>query len=189
MNKLSYLFLADGFEEIEALTTVDILRRAGIDVATVSISDSKTVKGAKGIPVVADKLFSEIDTATADWLVAPGGMPGSTNLHEFAPLADALKAHAAKGGNIAAICAAPAVVLASLGILDNREATGYPGTLTDSRPVKWRDAPVVTDGNIITANGPASAMRFALAIVAAATDPTVAQEVGSGLLFYPRDIN
>lgn len=189
MRKTSYLFLANGFEEIEALTTVDILRRAGIEIETVSITDDKTVAGAHGITVLADKTYAQIDTANADWLIIPGGLPGSTNLHEFTPLNDALKAHFAEGGNIAAICAAPAMVLAPLGILDNREATGYPGSLTTERPVEWRDAPVVTAGNVVTGNGPASAMRFALAIVAKATEDAKAQEVGSGLLFYPRTPN
>lgn len=189
MKKPSYLFLATGFEEIEALTTVDILRRAGVEVTTVSITDGLSVKGAHGIEVVADTTFANIKPADADWLIIPGGMPGSTNLHDFEPLNAALKAHAEKGGNIAAICAAPAVVLAPLGILDNHDATGYPGTTTDDKAITWRDAPVITDRNIVTGNGPASAMRFALAIVAKATDDAIAQQVGGGLLFYQRTLN
>ena len=113
----SYIFLATGFEEIEALTTVDIMRRAGMHVLTVSIEDTPQVAGAHGIPVVADTCISDIDFSQAEWLILPGGMPGATNLAACAPLCDALKAHAAKGGKIAAICASPAVVLAPLGLL------------------------------------------------------------------------
>lgn len=190
MKKPSYIFLADGFEEIEALSTVDILRRAGIEISTVSITDSLTVRGAHGVSVVADTKLTDIDASSADWLIAPGGMPGSTNLHECKPLCEMLKAHDAKGGNIAAICAAPAFVLAPLGILDNREATGYPGTTgATDRPVKWKDAPVVVSDNVVTGNGPASAMEFALTIVGRATDSAIAQQTGGALLFFKPPTN
>lgn len=186
MNKRSYVFLAEGFEEIEALTVVDILRRANIDVTTVSITDNATVKGAHGIPVVADALFANTDFANADWLIVPGGIPGAPNLAAFKPLCSLLQAHNRAGGRIAAICAAPAVVLSPLGILDGREATGYPGTTDGIRGVNWRDSRVVVSGNVVTGNGPASAMQFALTIVAQATEEAIAQQVGSGLLFYRR---
>lgn len=180
--KTSYLFLADGFEEIEALATVDILRRAGMEILTVSITADHTVKGAHGVAVVADRLFSDIDLTAAEWLIAPGGLPGSTNLHEFAPLNEALTAHNRRGGNIAAICAAPAFVLAPLGILDGHDATGYPGTTTESEAIRWQQAPAVTSGNIVTGNGPASAFRFALAIVAATKGQETAAQVAAGML-------
>lgn len=188
MNR-SFLFLAPGFEEIEALTTVDVMRRAGMDVKTVSIVPDHVVTGAKGIPVKADMLFPEVKFNNAEWLIVPGGMPGSTNLAHYAPLSTLLKEHAAKGGKIAAICAAPAVVLGALGLLDGRECTGYPGTQASVGKAIWRDAPVIALDNLITANGPASAMRFALAIVANSMGDSIAQQVGSGLLFYPRSMN
>lgn len=190
MEKQSFLFLAEGFEEIEALTVVDVLRRANVAVTTVSITDDKIVKGSHGIPVVADTTFAATDFDGADWLIIPGGLHGSTNLAEYKPLCRLLKSHSDAGGCVAAICAAPAVVLAPLGILDGHEATGYPGTTagTSSR-IKWRDAAVITSGNVVTGNGPASALRFALAIVAKAREEAIAQQVGGGMLFYPRSNN
>lgn len=107
----SFIFLAEGFEEIEALTVVDVMRRAGMDIKTVSIGADRKVAGAHGITVEADLLFKEADFDHSEWLILPGGMPGATNLHEFTALGDLLKVHK---GKIAAICAAPAVVLAPL---------------------------------------------------------------------------
>ena len=107
----SFIFLAEGFEEIEAPTVVDVMRRAGMDIKTVSIGADRKVAGAHGITVEADLLFKEADFDHSEWLILPGGMPGATNLHEFTALGDLLKVHK---GKIAAICAAPAVVLAPL---------------------------------------------------------------------------
>ncbi len=185
----SFLFLAQGFEEIEALTVVDVMRRAGMDVKTVSISDDKTVAGAHGIAVVADMLISDADLSNAEWLIAPGGMPGSTNLAECETLCDALKSHYKNGGKIAAICAAPAVVLAPLGILNGKDATCYPGFESQCEQAKMSDTPVVALEKIITANGPAAALRFALAIVANSMGEGIANEVGCGMLFYPKEMN
>ena len=125
--KSSYLFLAPGFEEVEALTPVDVMRRAGIDVKTVSVTASRDVEGAHGVTVKADMTFDEADFSDCDWLVLPGGMPGATNLYECKPLCSLLLKHNAEGGHIAAICASPAVVLGGLGLLDGKEATCYPG--------------------------------------------------------------
>lgn len=184
----SFIFLAEGFEEIEALTVVDVLRRAGMDIKTVSITSECRVAGAHGIPVQADLTFKEADFDGSEWLVLPGGMPGSANLAAFPALCDLLKVHK---GKIAAICAAPAVVLAPLGLLDGREATCYPGF--EDRCISggaiMRDAPVVAEGNLVTANGPSAAMRFALAIVANSLGENIAQEVGAAMLYYPKNMN
>ena len=188
----SYIFLANGFEEIEALSVIDILRRAGMSISSVSINDTPAVTGAHGVTVAADCLYTEVrDFNDAPWLIIPGGMPGATNLANCAPLCELLKAHAADGGNIAAICAAPAVVLAPLGILKGREATCYPGFEAECKKcgAKMHDAPVIVDRNIVTGNGPASAMRFALTIVQQALGDAKAQEVGSDLLYYPKQMN
>lgn len=184
----SYIFLANGFEEIEALTVLDVMRRAGMDVKTVSITDNHEVTGAHGITVKADLLYGKTDFITPEWLILPGGMPGATNLSEFAPLNTLLLAQAA-GGKIAAICAAPAVVLGPLGILDGQEATCYPGFEKGLGAAVHRDAPVIALDRLITANGPSAAMRFALAIVANSMGENIAQEVGSGMLFYPKTMN
>lgn len=187
----SYLFLAPGFEEIEAIATVDVLRRAGMNVTTVAVCDgsSLSVKGAHGVTVEADILVEDADFSDAEWLICPGGMPGATNLASSPAVSAALTTHFKKGGNIAAICASPAVVLEPLGILAGREATCYPGMEGLIRDAKMHDTPVVALDSLITGNGPASTLRFALAIVRASKGESVAQEVGGGMLFYPRSMN
>ncbi|MBJ2195648.1 MAG: DJ-1/PfpI family protein [Muribaculaceae bacterium] len=184
----SYIFLAPGFEEIEALTVLDVMRRAGMDVKTVSITDERNVAGAHGVTVTADLLYSETDFITPEWLILPGGMPGATNLSEFAPL-NTLLVNQAQSGKIAAICASPGVVLGPLGILDGKEATCYPGFEKLMPYAIHRDTQVIALDRIITANGPSAALRFALAIVANSMGESVAQEVGSGMLFYPKSMN
>lgn len=180
--KRSLLFLADGFEEIEALATVDIMRRAGMDVKTVSIKNELTVTGAHGVTVIADAIISETDLTDAEWLILPGGMPGATNLSECEPLNEALKAQAVSG-KIAAICASPAVVLAPLGILNGKEATCYPGFEAQCENAIMTGDQVVALENLITANGPAAAARFALAIVANSMGNSVAKQVSDGMLY------
>lgn len=184
----SFIFLAEGFEEIEALTVVDVMRRAEMDIKTVSITHEHKVTGAHGIPVVCDLTFKEADFDGSEWLIVPGGMPGSTNLAAFHALGDLLKVHK---GKIAAICAAPAVVLAPLGLLDGREAVCYPGfekACSDHGAVISNDA-VVAHDNLITANGPGSATKFALAIVANSLGEDAARQVGEGMLLYPRKMD
>lgn len=182
--KTSYLFLAEGFEEIEALATVDVMRRAGMTIYTVSITSDKQVKGANGIMVVADKTISDIDAYDAEWLIVPGGMPGSTNLASCGKLSDMLTMHWNNQGKIAAICAAPAVVLAPLGIVRGQEATCYPTFKDDLVKAggQYMDMRVVESGNLITGNGPSSALLFAFAIVANTLGPDVASSVASGML-------
>lgn len=180
--KTSYIFLAEGFEEVEALTVVDVLRRAGMEIKTVSITPLHNVRGAHGIEVNVDCLFDEADYSKAEWLICPGGLPGSTNLAAFTPLGELLKKHRR---GIAAICAAPGVVLAPLGLLDGKDATCYPGFEEACRlggaDIK-EGAGVVALDNLITAAGPALAMPFALAIVAAARGRVIASEVAAGML-------
>ena len=189
--KRSYLFLAPGFEETEALATVDVMRRAGMEVLTVAINpeNSEKVCGAHGVVVVADLLPEDADFTDVEWLICPGGMPGAQNLADSRIVTEALRAHAAKGGKIAAICASPALVLAPLGILDGREATCYPGMQPESDKIVMRDAPVVALDNLITGNGPASTLAFALAIVCRSCGDAVAQQIGSGMLVYPKSMN
>ena len=103
----SFVFLANGFEEVEALTTIDIMRRAGMEVVTVSINDTLEAEGAHGVTVKADALISEVNLNNAEWLICPGGMPGASNLAACKPLTNALIAQNSKGGKIAAICASP----------------------------------------------------------------------------------
>lgn len=185
--KESFLFLAEGFEEIEALTAVDVLRRAGISVKTVSITSSLQVKGAHGVVVNADVLFDNTLFSSAEWLILPGGMPGATNLYEFAPLRGLLQRQSdSSNGRIAAICAAPAVVLGQLGLLKGKTATCYPGFEEMLVDAKVSEAPVVVAGKFVTANGPSTAMRWALTIVKETKGTDIAVQVANGMLLYPK---
>ena len=163
MSKI-YLFLADGFEPVEALAPVDVLRRAGINVVTVSIMGRAIVEAAHGVKVVADALFDDVDFSDADALVLPGGSLGTENLSACEPLR-ALVATANEAGKIiAAICAAP-MVFGRMGILAGRRATCYPGCEGELIGAKYTAVAVEQDENIITACGPAASFEFGFAIV------------------------
>ncbi|MCM1521557.1 MAG: DJ-1/PfpI family protein [Muribaculaceae bacterium] len=180
----TYVFLAPGFEEIEAIAPVDLMRRAGIDVMTVAVGESRHVTGAHGITVEADLLLGDEDMSDADLLVAPGGMPGAKNLADSDKLCALFKAQAARGALVAAICAAPAVLLSHIGVLKGKNATCYPGFDDDLRAggaTYVSDERVVRDDNIITANGPSSAIPFGLALVEALR-PRHSREVAAGIL-------
>lgn len=181
--KTCYLFLAPGFEEIEALATADILRRAGIQLTLVAVSDSVEVTGAHGITVGAQCLISDIQTTPADWYVLPGGLPGAQNLAGSAILSKMLREQNAAGRGIAAICASPAFVLAPLGILDGKKATCYPGCEPAAGPhATFSASPVEVQGNIITGKGPGYTFEFALAIVRAAVGDQTANDVSAAML-------
>lgn len=183
--KESFVFLAEGFEEIEAITVIDIMRRAGMKVRTVSITASLQVTGAHGVTVSADALFDNTLFDSPEWLVLPGGMPGATNLYEFAPLQGLLQRQKeSPTGRIAAICAAPAVVLGQLGLLKGEQATCYPGFGHLLEGATQVDAPVVESGKFITAGGPGMAADWALAIVNRACGHDKAREVAFGMLLY-----
>ncbi|MDR0833225.1 MAG: DJ-1/PfpI family protein [Candidatus Symbiothrix sp.] len=175
-----FLFLATGFEEIEAIGTVDILRRGGLDVTTVSITDELQVLGTHNIPVSADEMFENVDFSSGDLLVLPGGGSGSENLGSHDGLKNLLKQYAGAGKKIAAICAAP-MVLGGLGLLQGKRATCYPGYEETLRGATIVDAGVVKDGNIITGKGPGYTFDFALALVAELQGQVKAGEVAAGL--------
>ena len=178
----SYVLFADGFEEIEALTVVDVMRRAGMPVVTMSIYETPEAIGAHGVTVVADEAFDPDMLEDAEWLICPGGMPGATNLADNETLCDILKERNEKNEGIAAICASPSVILGPLGLLDGRCAVCYPGMEDGMEGADVLDQPAVVDGNIITGKGPAAAAEFALAIVTATVGDDVAREVAAGML-------
>lgn len=161
-----YVFLADGFEEIEALSTVDILRRAEAEVTTVGVN-KKQITGAHGITVSTDKEINECDFLISEALVLPGGMPGTLNLGNCQKLRKLLKDSAEKGILLAAICAAPSV-LGDLGLLNGRNYTCYPGFESESFGGMYHTDKCVTDKNgsfpLITAKGPGAANEFAFAV-------------------------
>ncbi len=186
-----YIFLADGFEVSEALTTVNMLRRGGVNVKTVSIYDDRIVTSSNRIPVVADMAFGEFRASTSfgpclptDVMIFPGGMPGSSNLAAFPKLMDIMQKHYAEGGTVAAICAAPSVVLSLLPDLNGKKMTCYDGfeaALLDKGAEYLREG-VVVDGNMITGRGPGCAVDFGLAILAHIKGQDTADKVKAGLM-------
>lgn len=160
-----HIFLANGFEEIEALTTLDILRRSGLEVQTVSLVGPRLIYGVHGIPVMADEKFQKNKIMLdSEGLILPGGMPGAKNLMAHDGLRKALVAHNEKGSLIAAICAAP-MILGEYGLLEGKRATCYPGFEHYLKGAEYTGAPVVADGNIITGKGPGASVEFAFSIV------------------------
>lgn len=187
--KESYIFLADGFEEVEALTPVDVLRRAGMPVKTVSITHSRQVTGAHGVMVTADLVYDPVIFTDPGWLILPGGMPGATNLYDFAPLGGLLKRHKEHGGRIAAICASPAVVLGQLGLLKGEKATCYPGFEHLAEGARMIDSPVVVSHELVLGNGPANALVWSLAIVGKELGEDAARSVATGMLLYEKPLD
>ncbi len=159
-----YIFLANGYEEIEGLTVVDLLRRAGIEIVMVSITGDLFITGAHDIVTKADALFEAVDFTDADMLVLPGGMPGTKNLEAHEGLDLLLRDFAKKGRWLAAICAAPRV-LGGKGLLAGKKATCYPGHEEALTGALLEDAPVVQDGNMITSKGMGTAIDFSLSLI------------------------
>lgn len=189
--KGTYIFLADGFEISEALTTVDMLRRGGVNVKTVSIYSDRIVTSSNRVPVIADMSFGEFKAATSfgpclpsDVMIFPGGMPGSSNLAAFGKLMDIMRQHYAEGGTVAAICAAPGVVLSQLPDIKGMKMTCYDGfdePLT-AKGAEYVKEGVVTDGNIITGRGPGWALEFGLRILEHVRGKETADKVKAGLM-------
>ena len=175
------LFLPDGFEEIEAITPLDILRRADIDVTSVSLIDDIDVLGSHGICVEADIMFDEIEYTKETMLILPGG-PGVTHYRVHDKLISLLTKHNAAGGHIAAICAAPSF-LGGLDMLKNKKATCHPSVETALGAKELRNENVVTDGNITTARAAGASTAFALELVRIIKGEDVAQEVAKAAYF------
>lgn len=185
--KDSLVFLADGFEEIEAISVIDILRRAGMPVVTVSITNSLLVRGAHGVQVTADTVYDPALVADTEWLIFPGGLPGATNLYNFAPLHGAVRNQVESvSGRLAAICAAPGEVLGKIGVLKGEKFTCYPGFESLVEGGVHVPERVVVSGKFVTANGPSSATLWALAIVRETLGNAAADEVASGMLLYSK---
>ena len=189
--KGTYVFLADGFEISEALTTVNMLRRGGVNVKTVSIYDDRIVTSSNRIPVVADMAFGEFRASTTfgpclptDVMIFPGGMPGSSNLAAFPKLMDIMLQHYEAGGTLAAICAAPSVVLGLLPALEGKKMTCYDGfeEALQAKGAEYVKEGVVVDGNIITGRGPGWAVEFGLAILSLIKGQETADKVKAGLM-------
>ena len=162
--KYIYIQLAEGFEETEAVTIIDVLRRAGLNVISVSVTGNRMVKGSHNIEIKADILFEEVDFASGEMIILPGGMPGSKNLNEHEGLKQQIIDYHKNGKYLAAICAAP-IVFGSLGILKGKRVVCYPGYETHLLGAEVQSFPYIVDNNIITGRGVGAALQFSLEIV------------------------
>ena len=180
-----YVFLADGFEDVEALIPIDVLRRGGVEVVTVSTTDFPLVESAHGVNIEADLQFEQCDFSDADLLMLPGGMPGAANLFDHEGVCKAVCSQAAAGKKIAAICAAPAVVLAQLGLLEGKKATCYPGfeQVLKEAGAQYTGDLVTVDGNITTGEGPAAAFPYAYELLTQLVNKATSDQIAEGMRF------
>lgn len=181
MDKKVFVFLAEGFEEIEAVAIIDVLRRAQISTQVVSITGQKKVTGGHGIAVEADVIFDQADFIKGTMLVLPGGMPGTRNLEAFTPLQKLISEYYKTGKELAAICAAP-LILGKMRLLRNEEATCYPGYEDDLEEAVLSKQKVVRSGKIITGRGPGVAIEFGLKIVETLKGKDLADELAKGMI-------
>ncbi len=177
-----YEFLADGFEEVEALAPVDILRRGGVDVKTVSVTGTTTATSAHGVTMIADLRIEDADLSDADLLLIPGGLPGATNLRDHEGVRAALTAQAEAERYIGAICAGP-MVPGSLGLLKGRRATCYPGFEKFLDGAEYTGELVTVDGNIITGEGPAASMPYAYTLLSLFRDEEATADIRRGMMY------
>lgn len=176
------IFMAEGHEEIEALTVVDLLRRAGIEIDMVSVTGDLKVSGSHGITTICDKLIVDADFAEADMLVLPGGMPGTLNLEKCEPLMKQVYSFHEAGKNIAAICAAP-TVFGRAGLLKGKKATCYPGMSGDLFEANISTDEVCHDGNVITSRGLGTAIPFALEIIKTFQGAEAADKIATSVVY------
>ena len=184
MKKIA-VHLATGFEEIEAITIIDVLRRAGMEVVMVSMNEEKTVSGSHQIPVVADKLFSETDYKQVDMIVLPGGMPGAKNLDQHEGLRAQILEFNEQGKPLGAICAAP-LVLGHLNLLKGKQAVCYPGFEKELIGATVKNQPTLVDKNIVTGRGVGAALNFALQIVEMLAGKQKADQLAGAMLVQTR---
>lgn len=177
-----YVFLATGFEEVEAIGPIDVCRRAGLDVKTVSITGEQTVQGAHGIPVVADSLFDDNNYSDATLLFLPGGLPGATNLDAHEGLRKVILAHHEAGKPLAAICAAP-LVYGNLGLAEGKKMTCYPGFEQYLTGATYTAALVERDGLMFTGKGPAAALALGYVLVEHFCGADVAEQLKQGMMY------
>ena len=176
------IFFAEGYEEIEALTVVDLCRRAGIQADMVSVTDSLQVTGSHNIPVMMDKFLKDVDFEALDMIVLPGGMPGTRNLEKVPVLMEQVKAFAASGKYIAAICAAPSV-FGHLGLLQGKTACCYPGFEEELAGAKVSYNSCEADENIITGRGMGCAIDFSLKIIEKLENGDISSEIGQKIIY------
>ena len=181
MKKIG-IFMADGCEEIEGLTVVDILRRAKMEIVMISITGKREVTSSHQVTFLTDALAAEVDYDTLDGIVLPGGMPGTLNLQADETVNKVIRQFAAEGRLVCAICAAPSV-LGAAGILEGKWATCHPGFEEKLTGAKVEEKEVVVDGNVITSRGMGTAIPFALEIVRYFADDETVEQVRKGLVY------
>ena len=181
MSKTGIL-MADGCEEIEGLTAVDILRRAGLEIVTISMNKTDSVTGSHNITFQTDAIFEQVNLDEFDAIILPGGMPGTVKLGEHAGVTKAIQAFASAGKLVAAICAAP-TLLGAAGILQGKRAVCHPGFEDKLTGAQVSFEPVMTDGNIITSRGMGTAIEFALAIVQYLKDEDTVDDLKQKLVY------
>ncbi|MBO7426300.1 MAG: DJ-1/PfpI family protein [Clostridiales bacterium] len=181
MSKVAVM-LAEGFEDVEAITAIDLMRRAGIEVTTVSVTDEPVVTTSHKITLKTDASINSFDLDSVDMIVLPGGMPGTINLGNTKKLTDKIIEFNNKGKYLAAICAAP-TVFGSLGILEGKRACCYPGMEDGLTGASKSTNSVEVDGNIITSRGVGTAIDFALTIISVLVGNNKADEIAKGIVY------
>lgn len=180
--KKAYLFFATGFEEVEALTVVDLLRRASVECKTVSVTGSYEVTSSHNVTVRADLLFEEANLSDGDMIILPGGIPGTPNLKAHKGLADLILEYHKDGKYLAAVCAAP-TIYGEMGLLEGKKATCFP-TLEDGLVgATWLEQPVVCDGQFITSRGMGTSIDFGLSILSKLADEETAKTIGKKIVY------
>lgn len=182
MSKRALIAVADGVEDLECVTLIDVLRRADIEVLVASIEERRMITCARGTRLTADAMLLDVLAQDFDLIVLPGGMPGAQHLADFEPLAERVRKQAKAGELFAAICAAPALALQSYGVLRQRRMTCYPAFSDRLSGCTFVDEAVVVDGNCITSQGPGTALAFALTLVEQLLGRGKRSEVASAML-------
>ncbi|MBX9915351.1 MAG: DJ-1/PfpI family protein [Pseudomonadaceae bacterium] len=182
MSKRALIAVADGVEDLEVVSLIDVLRRADIEVLVASIETRRMVNCAHGTRLTADAMLVDVLAQDFDLIVLPGGMPGAQHLADHQPLAERVREQAAAGKLFAAICASPALALQTYGVLKQRRMTCYPAFSEQLSGCTFVDQPVVVDGNCITSQGPGTAIAFALTLVEQLAGKAVRSSVAAGML-------
>ncbi|PKM30485.1 MAG: DJ-1 family protein [Gammaproteobacteria bacterium HGW-Gammaproteobacteria-12] len=182
MSKRALIAVADGVEDLECVTLIDVLRRADVEVLVASIEERRMITCARGTRLTADAMLVDVLAQDFDLIVLPGGMPGAQHLADFEPLAERVRKQAKAGELFAAICAAPALALQSYGVLKQRRMTCYPAFSDRLSGCTFVDETVVVDGNCITSQGPGTALAFALTLVEQLVGRGTRTEVAKAML-------
>ena len=182
MSKRALIAVADGIEDIECVTLIDVLRRADVEVLVASVEERRMITCARGTRLTADAMLVDVLAQDLDLIVLPGGMPGAQRLADFEPLAERVRKQAKAGELFAALCAAPAVALQNYGVLRQRRMTCYPAFSDRLSGCTFVDEAVVVDGNCITSQGPATALAFALTLVEQLVGRGTRKEVAEAML-------